>query len=169
MKLTAGNAVGQVVVIGDDTGVPATSHRAWSSVSHLTRIVLVDDFEPWRAYVRSVVDDHPTFEIVAEVSDGMEAVHRVEELQPDLVLLDIGLPSIDGIAAARLMRRVAPETKILFLTENRHSDIAEAALHAGGHGYVVKSDCAHDLLIAMGAVLRDEKFVSRALDEVPIF
>ena len=155
--------------MGDDTSVPATSHRAWISVNHLTRIVLVDDFEPWRAYVRSVVDDHPTFEIMAEASDGMEAVRRVEELQPDLVLLDIGLPSIDGIAAARLMRRVAPDAKILFLTENRHSDIAEAAFQAGGHGYVVKSDSAHDLLIAMGAVLKGEKFVSRTLEEVPIF
>ena len=75
MKLTAGNAVGQVVVIWlDDTGVSATSHRARFSVNHLTRIVLVDDFEPWRTYVRSVVDDHPTFEIVAEASDGMEGV-----------------------------------------------------------------------------------------------
>jgi len=138
-------------------------------VNHLTRIVLVDDFEPWRAYVRSVVDRHPPFEIVAEASDGMEAVRGVEELQPDLVLLDIGLPSIDGIAAARLMRRVAPDAKILFLTENRHSDIAEAAFHAGGHGYVVKSDSAHDLLIAMRAVLKGEKFVSRTLEEVPIF
>ena len=148
--------------------MPTTSHRAWFSVNHLTRIVLVDDFEPWRTYVRSVIDGHPTFEIVAEASDGMEGVGRVEELQPDLVLLDIGLPSIDGIAAARLMRRLAPDAKILFLTENRHSDIAEAAFHAGGHGYVVKSDCAHDLLIAMAAVLNDEKFVSRTLDEVPI-
>lgn len=98
----------------------------------------------------------------------MDAVRRVEQLQPELVLLDIGLPSIDGIAAAQLMRRVAPDTKILFLSENRHSDIAEAAFNAGGHGYVVKSDCGHDLLIAMAAVLKDEKFVSRALDEVPI-
>jgi DNA-binding NarL/FixJ family response regulator len=137
-------------------------------VNPLTRIVLVDDFEPWRTYVRSVVDDHPRFEIVAEASDGMEAVRRVQELQPDLVLLDIGLPSIDGIAAARLMRGVAPDAKILFLTQNRHSDIAEAALDAGGHGYVVKSDCGHDLLIAMATVLQGEKFVSRALDEVPI-
>jgi len=154
--------------LGNDTGVPPTSHRAWFSVSRLTRTVLVDDFEPWRKYVRSVVDDHPRFEIVAEACDGMEAVRRVEELQPDLVLLDIGLPSIDGIAAARLMRRGAPDAKILFLSENRHSDIAEAALNAGGHGYVVKSDCAHDLLIAMETVLKGEKFVSRALDEVPI-
>ena len=137
-------------------------------MNRLTRIVVVDDFEPWRIYVRSVVDQLPTFEIVAEASDGLEAVRRVEQLQPDLVLLDIGLPSIDGIAAARLMRRVAPAAKILFLTENRYSDIAEAAFNAGGHGYVVKSDCAHELLIAMGAVLKNEKFLSRALDEVPI-
>jgi DNA-binding NarL/FixJ family response regulator len=137
-------------------------------VNRLTRTVLVDDFEPWRSYVRSVLDEHPRFEIVAEASDGMEAVRRVEELQPNLVLLDIGLPSIDGIAAARLMQRVAPDAKILFLSENRNSDIAEAALNAGGRGYVVKSDCAHDLLIAMGTVLQGEKFVSRTLDEVSI-
>src|SRR5262249_49785153 len=97
----------------------------------------------------------------------MKAVRKAEELQPDLILLDLSLPSMHGIDVARLMRRVAPCSKILFLSENRHPEVAEAALGAGGHGFVVKSDCGRELLVAIMAVLRGETFVSRGLNVVP--
>jgi DNA-binding NarL/FixJ family response regulator len=136
-------------------------------VTQSTRVLVVDDYEPWRKYVRSVLTRQPGFEVLGEVSDGLKAVHKAEELQPDLILLDLSLPSMHGIDAARLMRRVAPCSKILFLSENRHPEVAEAALGAGGHGFVVKSDCGRELLVAIMAVLREETFVSRRLNVVP--
>jgi DNA-binding NarL/FixJ family response regulator len=90
----------------------------------------------------------------------LEAVRIAEEFQPDLILLDLGLPKLNGIEAAASIRKVAPGAKILFLSENRDSEIAAAALGAGGHGYVVKSDGANELLLAIEAVLHGKRFVS---------
>jgi DNA-binding NarL/FixJ family response regulator len=124
------------------------------------RIILVDDFEPWRRFVASLLQEKPDWQVICEASDGWEAVQRAEEFQPDLILLDLGLPKLNGIEAATSIRKVAPESKILFLSENRDSEIAAAALVAGGHGYVVKSDGANELLLAIAAVLHGKRFVS---------
>jgi len=94
------------------------------------------------------------------VSDGLEAIQKAEEFQPDLIVLDISLPKLSGIEAAPSIRKVAPGSKILFLSENRDRDIAAAALRAGGHGYVVKSDSENELLVAVEAVLQGKRFVS---------
>ena len=147
--------------------MPVTANPTETRVTDPTRVLVVDDYEPWRKYVRSVLTRQPGFEVLGEVSDGLNAVRKAEELQPDLILLDLSLPSMHGIDAARLMRRVAPCSKILFLTENRHPEVAEAALGAGGHGFVVKSDCGRELLIAITAVLREEMFISQRLNMVP--
>ncbi|HEY6389027.1 MAG TPA: response regulator transcription factor [Candidatus Acidoferrum sp.] len=124
------------------------------------RIILVDDFKPWRTFVASLLQQNPEWQIVYEASDGLEAVQKAEQLQPDLIVLDIGLPSLNGIEAASSIRKVAPGSKILFLSENRFSDIAAAALSAGGTGYVAKSDGADELLLAVEAVLDGKRFVS---------
>ena len=149
-------------------GVPVTANPTETRVTYPTRVLVVDDYEPWRNYVCSVLTRQPGFEVLGEVSDGIKAVRKAEELQPDLILLDLSLPSMHGIDAARLMRRVAPCSKILFLTENRHPEVAEAALGAGGHGFVVKSDCGRELLIAITAVLREETFISQRLNMIPV-
>lgn len=133
------------------------------------RVLLVDDFELWRMHVRSFLSEQPGFKVVAEASDGREAVQRAEEMQPDLILLDIGLPRLSGIDAARIIRQVARPTKILFVSENRDLDIIRAALSAGGHGYVVKVDAASDLLVAMQTVVRGEQFVSRSVLDIDHF
>ena len=100
--------------------------------------------------------------IVGVASDGLEAVLKAEELQPDLILLDIGLPTISGIEAARRIRKVAPKSKILFLTQELDVDVARVAL-GDGHGYVVKSDANNELIAAVEAVLQGKKFVSLQL------
>ena len=102
-------------------------------------------------------------QIIGEAVDGLEAVQKAEQLQPDLILLDIGLPTLNGIEAARRIRAVSPTSKILFLSEDRSLDIAEAALSAGAGGYVVKSDAAAELLPAVNAVLGGKRFVSASL------
>ena len=78
------------------------------------RILLVDDFEPWRSFVASLLRQNPEWQIICEVSDGLEAIQKAKEFQPDLIVLDIGLPKLNGIEAASSIRNVAPESKILF-------------------------------------------------------
>jgi len=127
------------------------------------RILVVDDYEPWQGFVSKTLRNEPELEIIGQVSDGLEAVQKAQELQPDLILLDIGLPTLNGIEAARRMREVSPTSKILFVSENRFLDIARGALSTGAGGYVVKSDAANDLLLAIRAVLEDKQFVSASL------
>jgi DNA-binding NarL/FixJ family response regulator len=124
------------------------------------RILLVDDFLPWRRFVASLLQKNAEWQVIGQASNGLEAVEKAKELQPDLIVLDIGLPKLNGIEAAGSIRNVAPKSKILFLSENRFSDVAAAALSAGGHGYVVKSDGANELLVAIEAVLHGKRFVS---------
>jgi len=130
----------------------------------ITRILVVDDFEPWRRFIWSGVSNQPNLQIVAEASDGLEALQKAEQLQPDLILLDIGLPALNGIEAARRIRRLSPNSKILFVSEHRSIDIAKEAIRAGGSGYLVKSSAGNDLLPAMAAVLEGKHFASPSLD-----
>jgi len=105
-------------------------------------------------------------QVVGEASDGLTAVRQAQELQPDLILLDIELPTLNGIEAARRIRKVSPASKVLFLTQNYSWDIAEEAMRSGGHGYVIKSKAASELLPAVGAVLQGEPFLSAGLKEL---
>ena len=128
------------------------------------RALVVDDFEPFRRFVDSTLKRRPGIEIICDVADGFEAIQRAQDLQPDLLILDIGLPKLNGIEAARQIVKCAPQTKILFLSENRSMPIVEEALRAGGCGYVLKSSARKDLLPALDAVLSGKKFVSSNLD-----
>jgi DNA-binding NarL/FixJ family response regulator len=108
--------------------------------SPLVRILLVEDFEPFRRFIRSQLQPRLDLEVIAEASDGLEAVHVAEQLQPDLILLDIGLPKLNGIEAARRIRKLCPESKIVFLSQESSADVIEEALNSGGTGYVIKAN-----------------------------
>lgn len=123
----------------------------------------VDDSEPWRKFVCSTLQECSHLENIVEVSDGQDAVEKARELLPDLILMDLGLPKLNGIEAARQIRKLAPNSKILFLSANSSLDIVEEALRAGGSGYVVKSDARSELLSAVQAVLQGKGFVSSRL------
>jgi DNA-binding NarL/FixJ family response regulator len=127
------------------------------------RVLVVEDCEPWRRYFSTALQKQPELQVIGEVSDGLEAVHQAEELQPDLILLDIGLPTLNGIEAARRIRKVSPASRILFVSENRSADIAEEALSTGASGYAVKSDAESELLPAVKAVLEGKRFISASL------
>ena len=129
-------------------------------------VLLVDDFEPWRRFVSSTLQKEADLTILLEVSNGLEAVQKAEEMRPDLILLDIGLPALNGIEVARRIRNVAPNSKVLFVTEDRADDVACEALRVGAKGYVVKCDAARELLPAIRAVLAGERFVSARLKEL---
>lgn len=127
------------------------------------RVLVVEDYKPWLRYISSELQKDSNLQVIGEVSDGLEAVQQSQELQPDLILLDIGLPTINGIEAARRIRQASPASRILFVSENRSPDIAEDALRTGAGGYVVKSDAASELLSAIKAVLEGKRFISASL------
>jgi len=129
------------------------------------RILLVDDYEPFRRYVRSLLMKRAEWVVLSEVSDGLEAVQKAEELQPDLILLDIGLPTLSGIEAARRIRKLSPGSRILFVSQELSADVVREALATGAAGYVVKMDARSELPIAVDAVLRGGQFVGRRLGD----
>jgi len=135
------------------------SHLNGSSI----RVLVVDDFERWRHFVRLTLQVRPEWEVIGEAWDGAGAVQKVRDLQPDLIVLDVGLPVLNGIEAARRIHELSPGSRILFLSENRSWEIVQVALSTGAGGYVLKSDAAHDLIPAAEAVLRGERFLSAKL------
>ena len=132
------------------------------------RILVVEDFEPFRAFVTSALEQHPEFEIIGEASDGMEAVNKAAELHPDLILLDVGLPSLNGIAVASRIREHSPQSKVLFVSGDQSPDIVEQAFATGGNGYLVKSDAGRHLLAAIKTVLEGEHYLSSNLSGLEV-
>jgi DNA-binding NarL/FixJ family response regulator len=121
---------------------------------------------PFRRFVCSTLEKRGDLHVVCEVSDGLEAVQKAEELKPDLILLDVGLPTLNGIDAAREIRKLAPESKIIFLTQECSAEVVQAALNLGARGYVLKITAASELLAAVEAVLRGDQFVSSGLQSL---
>jgi|SRR5271163_4386174 len=134
--------------------------RRFAGREHLgpIRILIVDDFAPWRRAVRSILAEDGDLEVIGESSDGLEAVQKSKELQPDLVLLDIQLPTMNGLKAAREIREISPGTKILFLSSYQDIEVMRDALRVGA-GFVVKADAARDLLPLLRAVIQNEPFL----------
>ncbi len=130
----------------------------------VARILVVDDLEPWRRFVSSALEKQPDLHVISGVSDGLDAVQKAEELQPDLIVLDIGLPKLNGIEAARRIRKLVPNSKILFLTQESSDDVVHEAFRLGARGYVVKIHAGSELLVAVQAVLQGKQFVSRGLE-----
>lgn len=123
--------------------------------SFLTRILIVDDLEDWRVRVRSILQAQPDWQVVGEACDGLQALEKTAELRPDVVLLDIGMPILDGIKAAKRIRQQSPNSKILFLTQDGDNDIQTAALNLGAEGYVLKSKAASELVPTISAALNN--------------
>jgi DNA-binding NarL/FixJ family response regulator len=124
------------------------------------RILVVDDYESFRRWVCATLEAWPEFQVIGEAADGLEAVQKAVDLQPDLILLDIGMPALNGIEAASRILQVVPAAKILFLTQENDPDIVANALSDGAKGYVHKQGASTDLLPAIAAVLRGDRFVN---------
>ncbi len=128
----------------------------------LVRILVVDDFDLWKGFVIARLHERPDLQIIGFAADGLQAVQQAEELQPDLILLDMMLPNLNGIEAARQIRRVSPNSKILFVSGESDLESIRSAFRVGGSGYVSKMDAA-GLLAGIEAVLRGEWFISPGL------
>ena len=116
---------------------------------HPARILLVDDSQPWRKQLCSLLKSQPEWDIIGEASDGQEAVTKAAQMQPDVVLLDIGMPHLNGIEAAKIVRQRCPMSKIVFVTQDGDDDIKDAAMQIGAAAYVLKTNAGHELIDAI--------------------
>jgi DNA-binding NarL/FixJ family response regulator len=132
-------------------------------VAPLVRILLVEDFEPFRRFLRSALQRRTNFKVVGEAVDGLQAIQKAKDLQPDLILLDIGLPKLSGLAAAEQIRVLAPDTKILVVSLESSPTAVEEAFRLGALGYIHKLRTDLDLIPAIEAVLSGKQFVSSDL------
>jgi len=123
------------------------------------QVLVAEDSEPFRRFLVSILRNRWEVHDIRAVSDGLEAVQEARRLKPNLILLDIGLPTLNGIEAARRIRKLSPTSKIIFVTQESSADIVQEALNIGACGYIVKADVGSELLAAITGVLRGEQFV----------
>src|SRR5688572_13654457 len=126
------------------------------------RILVVEDHARFRHLICAELQRRAEFQTI-EAADGLEAVQKAEELQPDLILLDINLPKLHGFEVAKQIPRLAPHARLLFMSQESLSDIVRKALSLGAHGYIQKLSAGTDLLPAIDAVLAGQRFVSRSV------
>jgi DNA-binding NarL/FixJ family response regulator len=141
--------------------VTPTSFTPDTGSAERPRVLLADDHPAMLALTAAVLAGE--YLVVGSVGDGRELLAEAERLHPDVIVLDITMPRLDGIEAARQLRRSQRPARLVFLTVHEDADFAQAALDAGGLGYVVKARLASDLLAAIRAALADRRFVSPTL------
>lgn len=122
------------------------------------RILIADDHEVARRGIRALIESHPGWEVCAEASDGRDAVRLAAQLKPDVVLLDIGMPSLNGLDATRQILTAAPETRVLILTMHDSDQVVREVLAAGARGFLLKSDAGRDLVTAVEALQHKRTF-----------
>jgi DNA-binding NarL/FixJ family response regulator len=126
------------------------------------RVLVVDDFEPWCRLVCSTLQKQPDLEVVGVAKAGLEAIEKAAELKPDLILLDMDLPDLNGLQVAKRIREALPIAKVLFVSQLQDADVIATALNSGACGYLLKMDAAAELLPAIKATLQGQQFISRA-------
>lgn len=124
------------------------------------RILLVDDHPIVRQGLKTLLEGRSGWEVIGEASDGAEALEKAKELSPDVMVLDVTMPRMNGLEACRVLRKRAPQLEILFVTQHDSPQMMREALEAGARGYVVKSNAARDLLAAVEAVSQHRVFTA---------
>ena len=132
----------------------------------MVRLLVVDDFRLWRDCVKAYLEGHPDLRVAGFASDGLEALQKVQELKPDVVLLDIRLPKLGGIETARQIQKLNPNCKIIFLSGHLHPEIVRTALEAGACGYVHKEDASDELLASLESVLVGKRYLSHSVADL---
>src|SRR4029077_16898547 len=150
-------------------GLPeAELNLCWRGRGDLSelRILIADDHELMRRGVRSLLEAEAGWKVVGEAADGQELVEKTEKLRPDVVVLDISMPRLNGLEAAHRIKKILPEVKILILSMHESEQLARSVLDAGARGYIAKSDTARDLVIAIEALRRNKTFFTPKVDQL---
>jgi DNA-binding NarL/FixJ family response regulator len=129
---------------------------SWFTRMAPVRILIADDHEIFRRGLRSLLESHPEWEVCGEAVDGQEAVDRFKELQPDVIVLDVGMPRLNGLEAAELIRKQVPDSRIVILSQHEPQVIKQAALGAGARAYVTKSEVSQELVMAIERIISSE-------------
>jgi DNA-binding NarL/FixJ family response regulator len=129
----------------------------------VVQVLVVEDSLAWQRFVQTLFEMNIEFKVIHVAIDGLEATQKANELRPDVILMDISLPGMNGIEAARQIRTVSPGSKILFWSTFDQPEIIQAAFEAGGSGYVLKQDSSRDLMLGIKAILHGQRFVSQSL------
>jgi DNA-binding NarL/FixJ family response regulator len=135
-------------------------------VSENLRVFIADDHDLVRLGLRALIETHPGWEVCGEAHNGREAVTQVKQLKPDIAVLDISMPELNGLEATRRIRKVSPHTEVLILTVHRSDQLVREILDAGAKGYIVKSDSGRYLLIALEALANHKPFFTPAATEM---
>ena len=134
------------------------NERGGSLPAPKARVLLVDDHELVRKGLRFILEQRPRFEICGEASNGREAIEKARQLAPDIVILDISMPELNGLEAAREIKTAAPNAEMLALTVSDSEQLAQQLLNAGVRGYLLKSDAARDLVAGVESLLEHRPF-----------
>jgi DNA-binding NarL/FixJ family response regulator len=129
-------------------------------------ILIADDHELVRKGIRTVLEARTGWQVVAEASDGREAVKKIQELKPRVAILDISMPLLNGLEATRQIAKIAPQTKVLILTMHEADPMIQQILQAGARGYLLKSDASLDLVSAVEALLRNKTFFTPKVGQI---
>ncbi len=139
---------------------------ATRSATTTARVLLVDDHEILRRGLRSILETRKDWEIVGEATTGREAVQKVDELKPDVVVMDISMPELNGLEAVRQIVRLAPRTEVLVLTMHESEDLVREVLEAGARGYLLKSDAASQLIAAIETLRVHKPYLTSSVNDV---
>lgn len=132
----------------------------------MTRVLVVDDHAAVRRGVQSILQASTEWEFCGEAVNGQEAVQLAEELKPEIIIMDVSMPVLNGLEATRIIHDTRPETKILVLTLHSSAELVRSAFRAGARGYVLKSDAENELVRALNVVLGEGTYISPTIDEV---
>jgi len=132
----------------------------------LPRVIVVDDHAVIRRGVQGILHAFPEWELCGEAENGQEGVKLAETVRPEVVIMDVSMPGLNGLEATRIIHKILPDTKVLLLTLHSSTELVRSAFRAGARGYVLKSDAEHELVRALNVLLGDGTYVSPGIDPV---
>jgi len=131
----------------------------------MPKVIVVDDHAVIRRGVQQILHAFPEWELCGEAGDGQEAIRLAKALRPEIIIMDVSMPGVNGLEATRIIRDILPNTKILLLTLHSSTELVRSAFHAGARGYVLKSDAEHELVRALNVLAGDGTYVSPGIDQ----